>query len=230
MTDVITNRGRKPYPLDMKRIRPYLAFIILALLVAGAVVYAVLGHGTPSAKVSLPSGEQAEVTPVEKMRVRTAEGRPDIDIATYRVAVGGLIENELSLTFDDVKAMPAEERNVPLNCVEGWTEKAIWKGPRLADVLERAGLKDGVETIIFSSPGGYTTSLTLEDIKETDPLLAYEVNGQPLPAEQGYPLRLVVPDRFGYKWIKWVVDIKAARGGYLGYWESRGYSNDARID
>ena len=96
--------------------------------------------------------------------------------------------------------------------------------------LDRAGLTEGAETVVFSSPGGYTTSLTIADIEETDPLLAYGVNGERLPDEQGFPLRLVVPDRYGYKWIKWVTGIEVIPGDVrrrvLG---ERGYSNEAEV-
>jgi DMSO/TMAO reductase YedYZ molybdopterin-dependent catalytic subunit len=71
--------------------------------------------------------------------------------------------------------------------------------------------------------------LTLDDVSEAVPLLAYRVNGDMLPADQGFPLRLVVPGKLGYKWIKWVTDINVLSGQYKGYWESRGYSNQADI-
>jgi DMSO/TMAO reductase YedYZ molybdopterin-dependent catalytic subunit len=211
----------------MKRLKPYLGLLIIVAMMAGAIAYAVVRSRSPVAKVTSPGGKTVEVTPTDKMRVRTAEGAPDIDPATYRLKVSGLVERPLSLSLDEIKALKAEERLVEVPCVEGWTEKALWKGARLADVLEKAGLKGDAETAIFSSPGGYTTSLTLKDIKDTDPLLAYEVNGGKLPADQGFPLRLVVPDRLGYKWIKWVTGIKLDKGDYQGYWESRGYSNEA---
>ena len=95
-----------------------------------------------------------------------------------------------------------------------------WTQPRLAE---------GAETVVFSSPGGYTTSLTLAEIEETDPLLCYGVNGEPLTVDHGFPLRLVVPGRYGYKWIKWVVDIEVISGEYEGYWEDYGYPNDAVV-
>lgn len=216
----------------MKVLRIMAAAALIAL-VAVAGIYLVRANETPKAKVAAPKSSapgapaQVEVTPADKMRVRTAEGQPDVDLTAYRLAVEGMVENPLSLSFDDIKALPAEERYVKLPCVEGWTEAGIWKGPKLSLLLERAGVKGGAETVVFTSPGGYTTSLTLDDIKATDPILAYDVNGSRLPDEQGYPLRLVVPNRYGYKWIKWVVAIKVIKGFYQGYWESRGYSNSA---
>jgi DMSO/TMAO reductase YedYZ molybdopterin-dependent catalytic subunit len=215
------------YLHPVKKFKYYVVISIIVAVLIGGVTYAVLQMRTPSAKVKGPGGKTAEVTPTKDMRVETAEGTPHIDISTYRLKVSGLVNRPLSQSLTDIKAMNFEERLVKLPCVEGWTEKALWKGPRLADVLEKAGVQKGAETVIFSSPGGYTTSLTVEDVKKTDPLLAYEVNGDKLPVNQGYPVRLVVPKKLGYKWIKWVIEIKIAKGEYKGYWESRGYSNEA---
>jgi DMSO/TMAO reductase YedYZ molybdopterin-dependent catalytic subunit len=203
--------------------------VILAAAALGGVLYVVTRTGNAQKEEVILKGDggKASVTPTDKMRVRTAEGQPDIDLEKYRLSVEGLVEEPLSLSFDEVKALPAEELYVELPCVEGWTEAGVWKGPKLSSLLERAGVKDEADNVVFSSPGGYTTSLTLADIKKTDPLLAYGVNGSRLPDEQGYPLRLVVPDRLGYKWIKWVTGIKVIKGSHQGFWESRGYSNDA---
>lgn len=227
MSIVITHRDPGRYYFHMSRIRAYLGLLIVIALLVGAGIYAVIRSSTPTVKVKSKSGETVEVTPTDKMRVRTAEKAPTIDISEYRLEVEGLVESQLSLSLDDIKAIPSEERLVELPCVEGWTERATWKGPRLADILEKAGVKDGADNVVFSSPGGYTTSLTLADIRKTDPLLAYEVNGEELPEDQGFPIRLVVPDRLGYKWIKWVTGMELIKGEYQGYWESRGYDNEA---
>jgi len=204
--------------------------LALAALVALGAWNRYRDRSTPSVTVESESGEQAQVTPTDRMRVRTAEGEPQIDPSTWRLEVSGLVDRELSLTLDEVLSRPAEERLVELPCVEGWSETALWKGARLSSLLEEAGPMPEARTIIFSSPGGYTTSLTMEDVRETDPLLAWQVNGQPLPPEQGYPLRLVVPHRLAYKWIKWVTEIRLVEEDYRGYWESYGYSNEARAD
>lgn len=200
--------------------------MVIVLLVA-ATVFLLLRGGDSGEEVELPGGGTVEVTPNEDMRIRTAEPESEIDTSSYTLTVSGLVESPLVFTFAEITDMAAEERLVDLPCVEGWTETAVWKGTRLAPLLERAGILDGADNVVFTSPGGYTTSLTLADIAETDPLLAYGSNGEMLPQEQGFPLRLVVPDRLGYKWIKWVTGIEVISGNYEGYWESRGYSNEA---
>jgi len=211
----------------MEWIRKYGVAILIVALLAGTLVFVLVRGGEKTEELELPEGGTVEVTPNDEMRVRTAEQDPVIDIDTYTLTVTGMVENPLTLTFDDILALPAEERLVDLPCVEGWTETALWKGTQLAPLLESAGVLEGADNVVFSSPGGYTTSLTLADIAETDPLLAYGSNGEMLPHEQGYPLKLVVPERLGYKWIKWVTTIEVISGEYEGYWESRGYSNEA---
>lgn len=211
----------------MERYRSYIIVAAVVALLVGAVVFTYLRTREPKEELDLPEGGTVEVTPLDEMRVRTAEEDPIIDPDSYRLTVTGLVDNQVTLTLEELLAMDAPERLVDLPCVEGWTESAMWRGPRLAEVLAMAGVQEGADNVVFSSPGGYTTSLTLEDIEETDPLLAYEANGETIPHEQGFPIRLVVPERLGYKWIKWVTGIEVISGEHEGYWESRGYSNEA---
>jgi DMSO/TMAO reductase YedYZ molybdopterin-dependent catalytic subunit len=211
----------------MNNLKRFSVPLLVIALVAAGITYLILAGEEPRTTLELPGGGAAEVTPTEEMRVRTAEGQPRIEPDGYRLKVTGLVNTPLSLGLDEILNMSSEERVVDLPCVEGWTETALWKGPRLAGLLEEAGVLEGADNVVFFSPGGYSTSLTLRDIEETDPLLAYEVNGEALPEDQGYPIRLVVPDRLGYKWIKWVTSIEVISGEYEGFWESRGYSNQA---
>ncbi len=171
-----------------------------------------------------------DVTPVDRMRTRTAETAPVLDAESYRLSVTGLVDQPLSLSLADLQALPSSEELVDLPCVEGWTETGLWRGPRLKSLLDVVGVQSGADNMVFSSPGGYTTSLTLDEIDETDPILAFEVNGETLPDRLGYPIRLVVPHRLGYKWIKWVTGIEVIQGDYQGYWESRGYPNEAQTN
>lgn len=215
--------------MNREKLKILIGILIGLLLISGVVALVVVRGGDETEEVELQSGRQSGVTPNDEMRVRTAEGAPEIDPESYSLTVRGLVDNPLQLSLEDIKSMDSMERLVELPCVEGWTESGVWKGVRLKDLLDRAGVLEDARTAVFSSPGGYTTSLTMGDVDETDPLLAYEVNGERLPDEQGYPARLVVPDRLGYKWIKWVTDIELIEGDHRGYWESRGYDNEAEV-
>ena len=218
------------YIKNMNRRIIYTVVAVIALVIIGFTIWNhERGTSTPTIPMTTETGDSVEVTPTNQLRVRTAEAAPVIDLAAWRLEVSGLVEQTVSFNFDEIQQLPTVERQVDLHCVEGWTDTGLWKGVRLQDVLDRAGLTEGAETVVFSSPGGYTTSLTVADIDQTDPLLVYGVNGDRLPDNQGFPLRLVVPDRYGYKWIKWVTGIEVIQGEYKGYWESRGYSNDAKI-
>ncbi len=219
-----------PYVESMNRKIAYTIAAVIALAIIGFTIWNNQRRtSTPTIPMYSEEGESVEVTPTDQLRVRTAEAAPVIDLAAWRLEVSGLVERPVSFNFEEMQQLEAVERQVDLPCVEGWTDTGLWKGVRLKDVLDRAGLTKGAETVVFSSPGGYTTSLTVADIEQTDPLLAYGVNGERLPDKQGFPLRLVVPDRYGYKWIKWVTSIEVIPGTYEeGYWESRGYSNEAK--
>jgi DMSO/TMAO reductase YedYZ molybdopterin-dependent catalytic subunit len=205
-------------------------FLVIAGLAAGFFTFTYLAKQTPRTGLELPDGRQMEVTPVDAMRVRTAETAPAIDPESYRLRVIGLVDRPLELSFAELQQLPAAEELVDLPCVEGWTETGLRRGPRLYSILEMAGMQPDADNVVLSSLGGYTTSLTPAEINGTDPILAYGANGVSLPDRLGFPLRLVVPHHLGYKWIKWVIGIEVIQGDYRGYWESRGYPNQAQTD
>ncbi len=212
-----------------KRWTGYVLIIaVLAMLAASSLF---LWSRTRNLGMTGAGGEEQrkELTPVEEMREYNVEKTSPVDLSAYRLEIGGLVERSLSLSYEELRSFPSEERVVTLYCVEGWTETGLWKGIRIRDLLGKAGVLQEADNVVFSSPGGYTTSLTLKDIEKTDPLLAYGINGIDLPDSLGFPLRLVVPDKYGYKWIKWVTSIEVIRGEYRGFWESRGYSNQADV-
>ena len=138
--------------LLMKKATRYLVAILVVALVVGVVVFFSLRTRTPKTTFTLPGGKKVEVTPTDKLRVETAEGQPKIDLSTYRLKVEGLVNNTLSLSFNDLKGLPAEERYVKLPCVEGWTDAGVWKGPRLSTVLQRAGVRRARRRWSFHRP------------------------------------------------------------------------------
>jgi DMSO/TMAO reductase YedYZ molybdopterin-dependent catalytic subunit len=163
-------------------------------------------------------------------RENSIKGPQTVDIGTYRLEVTGLVDKPRSFTYKEVLALPTYSKVITLYCVEGWSVKVLWEGVMISDILAQAGLKPGANTIIFHSYDGYTTSLPLAFIEDNDILLAYKMNGVVLPPERGFPFQVAAESKLGYKWAKWVVKIEVSGdSNYKGYWESRGFSNEADI-
>lgn len=172
-----------------------------------------------------------DLSSLDDFRENSIEGPQQVDRESYRLAVTGLVDTPLSLTYDEVVALPAFVKVVRLDCVEGWSVTILWEGTRMKDLLERAGVKKGGKIVIFRAVDGYSTSLPLDYLLENDILVAWKMNGVELPPERGFPLQLVAEDRWGYKWIKWIESMEVSDDiAFRGYWEQRGYSNEGRRD
>lgn len=174
--------------------------------------------------------EGVRLDPAVGPRDNSISGIQHVDIDAYRLAVTGLVDNALNLTYGETKAYPAYQRIITLHCVEGWDATILWKGIKLADLFADAGVSPEAKVAIFKCIDGYTTSMPLETIKERDMLLAYEANRKALPPAMGYPFIVVAEDKLGYKWARWVTEINLSDDeNYQGYWEGYGYSNDAEV-
>jgi len=171
--------------------------------------------------------------PVGRFRIYTVTGtlpfRADAD---YRLNIGGLVDSPLTLTLDDLKAMPATRLTKDFQCVTGWRVRDVpWVGVRLADLLDRAGVRDGGRGVRFVSfDGAYRETLTLDQARREDVIVAYELDGKPVSSAHGGPARLYVAPMYGYKSIKWLESIEVVDSvAPPGYWELRGYDTDAWI-
>lgn len=182
---------------------------------------------------------EGEITEYEGFKLDPAIGPRDnsikgvqhVDIDSYKLAVSGLVDKPVELTYDEVLALDSYERKITLYCVEGWNATILWKGVLIEDIIDRAGVGADANTVIFHSVDGYTTSLPLETVISNELILAYNANNLPLPDEMGYPFIVVAESKLGYKWARWVSEIELSDDpDYLGYWEERGYDNDADID
>ena len=117
-----------------------------------------------------------------------------------------------------------------LHCVEGWSVKILWEGFLLKDLLNEAGIEPKATVVIFRAYDGYSTSDPIDFLLNNDILIAYKMNGLVLPPERGFPFQLVAESKYGYKWIKWITSIEVSTDtSFRGYWESRGFSNDANL-
>ena len=169
---------------------------------------------------------------VYDFRENSILGPQEINVTDYRLRISGLVENPLEYTYDEVLENFSSERKViRLSCVEGWSTKVLWEGVSITDLVKEAQPSEKAEIIIFHAEDGYTTSLHFDYIKERNIMLAYKINDVTLPKENGFPFQLVAESKWGYKWCRWVVELELSDDtDYEGFWESRGYSNDADLD
>lgn len=171
-----------------------------------------------------------KLDPVVGPRDNSIEGIQEVDIDDYVLKITGLVDQALSMTYDEVLELDAYEKLITLHCVEGWDATILWKGVLLKDIIDPAGVHDTVNTVIFRCVDGYTTSMPLETIINKKMILAYSANDITLPPSMGYPFIVVAEDKLGYKWARWVTEIELSDDEwFLGYWESNGYSNGADV-
>lgn len=167
-------------------------------------------------------------------RLRAQGGETDLPSVSYVLAVEGLVERPLTLDLAALQALPKVEVYATLECISNpiggdLISTTLFEGARLRDVLEQAGLKAEAADIKFTCVDGYTESLPIESAMDPETLLCYAMGGQPLTREHGAPLRLYTPNRFGMKNPKWIVKIEAVDQDYFGYWEQRGWSEQAWV-
>ena len=159
------------------------------------------------------------------------DGYPAMDQTEYRLAVTGKVSTPLSLTMDDLAALPQTQMTKDFQCVTGWrVDDVPWSGVLLADVLTAAGAdpeRTALRFICFD--GAYTESLTMEQALRPDMLVATSMFGEPLTREHGAPVRLYVAPMYGYKSAKWLSEIQVVDAVVPGYWEQRGYDIDAWV-
>ncbi|HXD28532.1 MAG TPA: molybdopterin-dependent oxidoreductase [Arthrobacter sp.] len=195
--------------------------------------------------IELPDGVAADVkgmpsfvTPNGKFyRIDTALAVPRIDPASWSLRVHGMVEEEFTLTFDELLGMDLEETWLTLTCVSNpvggdLVGNAKWLGYPLRKILERARPQQGADMVLSTSIDGFSASTPLEVLMDQrNALLAVGMNGEPLPLEHGYPVRMVVPGLYGYvSATKWVVDLEVTRfADKTAYWTTRGWSDHGPI-
>jgi sulfane dehydrogenase subunit SoxC len=190
-----------------------------------------------------------DLTPVGLHYLLTHFDIPDVDVSAWRLEVGGLVERELSLSLEDVRARPAVDVAVTMECAgngralvephvesQPWLLEAVgtarWRGVRVADLLGDAGVREGAVEVLFTGldrgveggePQAYERSVPLAELLEGDAILAHEVNGVPLPPQHGSPLRLVVPGWYGMTSVKWLARMTVRDEPFDGYQMRRAY-------
>ncbi|HWS51024.1 MAG TPA: molybdopterin-dependent oxidoreductase [Microbacterium sp.] len=201
---------------------------------------------SPGTTVTVPPGAELDIPGLSPLftpnkdfyRVDTALTVPTIDPETWRLVIDGMVEQRVELTFQDILDMGVDEYAITLTCVSNevggeLVGNAMWLGVPLRDVLKKAGVRSGADMVLSRSVDGYTASTPLAALTDDDldAILAVGMNGEPLPLEHGFPVRMVVPGLYGYvSATKWLTELKVTTfADDEAYWTPRGYSAKAPI-
>jgi len=160
---------------------------------------------------------------------------PEIDTKEWKLEITGLVEEPIELNYEQILAMPQESIFATLETISnppGGSSigNAVWTGVPFEHILDLVEVESSVIKVAFFCDDGYSTSITIDEAMEEGVILAYKMNGQTLSAEHGFPVRLVVPEKYGMKWPKWINKIEFVDYDYRGYWEQRGWSDYAGRD
>lgn len=172
----------------------------------------------------VPEFSLSEIEP-EALIVNTFRATPIIEPENYRLIVDGEVDNPLSLSLAQIYDLPLSSMIIRHVCVEGWAAIVQWGGVCLREIIALAQPKANVQYAYFKSADGYYESWDIASVLHPQTLLAYEKNGEPLPIDNGAPLRLAAPIKLGYKQSKWVTKISLVSNlsPFKGYWEDQGY-------
>jgi DMSO/TMAO reductase YedYZ molybdopterin-dependent catalytic subunit len=153
---------------------------------------------------------------------------PKTDLEHWDLKVFGSVENELALRYEEIRSLPAKEVVADIHCVTGWSRLGdTWKGVAIQEILGRARPLPEVTHVMAHSEYGYSTSVPLNVLDDEDVLLCYGWNGEDLSQEHGFPLRLLIPKKYFWKSAKWLRGLELMPRNRLGFWEQRGYHDEA---
>jgi DMSO/TMAO reductase YedYZ molybdopterin-dependent catalytic subunit len=178
-------------------------------------------------------GTRPEITSVDQFyRVDINAVPPQVDGNSWRLNLTGLVKNPISLTLDEIWARPSITQAVTLSCISNLVggdliSSNYWTGIRFKDILTEAGVQPGAQEIAITAADGFYEGLSLEEAMDERTLLVYAMNGDPLTAGHGFPLRLYVPGHYGMKLPKWITQMEVVDHSTSGFWVDRGWSATA---
>jgi DMSO/TMAO reductase YedYZ molybdopterin-dependent catalytic subunit len=209
--------------------------VVLGMVGLGALGVAVgaqVQRGVDRALGPVGSGISGLVPAAGGFRFYTVTGPVKrVEPSEYRLSVRGLVERPRTFRFADLQALPQTRMTDTFHCVTGWSVPNVaWAGVALPDLLDAVGLRPGARGVRFTSfDGAYTESLTLEQARRRDVIVATSMLGGPVSHDHGGPVRMYVAPMYGYKSTKWLSGIEVVDRVRPGYWETRGYDVDAWV-
>lgn len=155
---------------------------------------------------------------------------PELKLQMWTLTVDGEVANPVKLSWSDYIRLPQTVSVSDFHCVEGWSVlDCKWEGVRIRDIEKLVKPQNVAKAVTFYCADNYSTSLFREELAGDDVLLAHKLNDEPLEKGLGFPVRLVVPNKYAYKSALWVEGLRFTRGKELGFWERRGYSDSADV-
>ncbi len=214
--------------------KPYGRRAFLALLAGGLTSFLWAGKASNvlSPFTSAFSQMLGNLFPVGGWRIYTISGSmPEFDPSSYQLEVTGLVRKPRTFTYDELRALPQSHQVSTFHCVTGWTVKNVrWSGVRFDHILDLVEPLPGAKALRFDSlEVPYNDSLTVQQVGLHNVMLALDMDGQPLSRPHGSPARVVIPEMYGYKGVKWLTKIELMDHQPSGYWEGLGYDQDAWV-
>lgn len=182
-----------------------------------------------------PAGVVPPITPNSDFYVEDIHGPPkSLNVETWRLKISGNIGRPLTLSLDQIRKRPTLRQIITLSCignpVGGYAlGNAEWQGFSLSGLLDEADPGFFAKTLVFKGEDGYHDSIPLGRARHPAALLAHTMNGEPLPREHGFPLRLLVPGLYGIKQVKWIREIEISDETHTGYWQKRNWSGKGKV-
>jgi len=212
----------------------------VATAVAGVLLYYGVGLLFPKPGISrvdaVSAIQQQEVTPTANFyRVDVNIFPPNVSSTGWTLPVTGLVSNPLTLNYSQLLAMESQEQYNTLECVSNNNDGDListgkFTGVKFSDILGQAGVKPEATYVVFKATDGYSVGIPMAKAMDPGTILAYQINGEPLPAEHGFPARMIVPGYYGMMNCKWVTSIELVAETYQGYWQVRGWVNEAKYE
>jgi DMSO/TMAO reductase YedYZ molybdopterin-dependent catalytic subunit len=172
----------------------------------------------------LPPGQYL----TEKWPVLHAGSVPEVDLAAWDLKVFGEVERPLSLSWEQLLALPSREVTVDIHCVTRWSRfDTAFKGVPWSEIAKLVSPRPSARFVVAHAEQGFTANVPLAAIEDERALIAYEADGEPLTPEHGWPVRLVVPSRYFWKSAKWLRGLELLDHDEPGFWERYGYHSDA---